>query len=219
VADLTTQYSEGIKRKLVDLDDGTYADAAGPVGFAFAHLAAVTTAVTNHLVTSTNMKVGAYTLANTTMPTAGGRKITATITAVTGNDTPGTLTIVGTGMDGEALTEVLTLIAASTATTSGIFKTVSSITGAGWVINTGNDTIVVGVAAGAYLAERSGILHAVNVNTTAAGSITIEDSTGVIAILKSSIVEGLYLFDCRFTSWLKVTQAAASDSTITYLGA
>ena len=43
--------------------------------------------------------------------------------------------------------------------------------------------------------QPSGILHSVVIGETAAGSITIADSVGTKAVLKSNIAEGTYLFD------------------------
>ena len=177
-------------------------------------LTAATAAVTNRFVTSTNMANGAYTLANTTMPTDGGRLITATITAVTGNDTPGTITVVGTDLRGEALTEVITLTAGGSATGSSVFRTVTSITQAGWVINTGNDTIVIGCSATPYLASRNGVLHKMIVGATAAGTITLADAGGTIAVFGNSFPVGVYDLDLEFAGSLTAALGAASDVTL-----
>lgn len=66
-----------------------------------------------------------------------------------------------------------------------------------------------------------GILQAVTINTTAAGTITIIDGVGsaaspVVAVLKSSVVEGTYLYNCAISTGLKVVTAAASDITVTW---
>lgn len=64
----------------------------------------------------------------------------------------------------------------------------------------------------------SGILHAIIVGTTAAGSITIIDgtsgSTPNIGVLKASIVEGTYVFNCQFSAGLRIVTAAASLVTV-----
>ena len=192
---------------------------AGSLGpFSRAHLAAATTAVANQFVTSTNMKVGAYTVANSgAMPTEGARKITVTHTTVTGADTLGTIVVVGTDLAGAVITETITPLAGTVATGNLWFRTVTSVTGAGWVINTGNDTITVGCAAGVIVAEGNGTLHSVVVNTAAAGAVTIADQTGTIAVLKSSVVEGPYPYDVTFAGYLSVTAAAATDLTIAFL--
>ncbi len=63
-----------------------------------------------------------------------------------------------------------------------------------------------------------GRLHSIVVNTTAAGAITLADvvsnTTPAIAILKSSIAEGTYLFDIAISAGLCITTAAASDITV-----
>lgn len=99
--------------------------------------------VNNKIVTSTNMKNGTYTIAAQPVVPA---LLSVLVTAVTGNDTMGTITFVGTDVNGAALTEAVTPIAGTTVYTVNEFATVTSVTGAGWVINTGNDTIIIGTA-------------------------------------------------------------------------
>lgn len=98
----------------------------------------------NRFVTSTNMKVGAYTIANPSSADGLARNIAVAITGVTGNDTAGSIVITGTGADDRALTETLALTDGVGGTGLKCFKTVTSIVGSGWVINTGNDTLVIG---------------------------------------------------------------------------
>ena len=85
----------------------------------------------NKIVTSTDMKVGAYTIA--AQPTAPCL-ISLLSTPVGTADTMGTVTIVGTDINGDALTEVLTPISGTTVYTTSMFASVTSATGAGWVI-------------------------------------------------------------------------------------
>ena len=180
-------------------------------------IAASTAAVTNRFVVSTNMIVGAYAVANASPAWQGGCNITATITAVTGNDTAGTLTVVGTDMAGSAQTEVITLTAGVGGTGTKTFRTVTSITGAGWVINAGNDTIVVGCAAGAIVCGSNGTLYAVVVNATAAATVVLSDSVGTIATLAASIANGHYLYGgvgVDFVGFLKVATTSTNDITV-----
>lgn len=66
--------------------------------------------------------------------------------------------------------------------------------------------------------DRRGVLKAIVVNTTAAGAITIYDNTAAsgtkIGTLKSSIVEGVYEYNCRFFTGLTIVTAASSDITV-----
>ena len=183
---------------------------------AFTPISAATAAVTNRFVTSVNMANGAYTIANASPTFAGGVLIVATITGVTGNDTPGTLTVVGTDLAGNVITEVITLVAGGTATGAKVFRSVTSATQAGWIINTGNDTIVVGHGAGSIVCGTSGVLYAVVVNATAAATVVIADSVKTIATLKVSIAEGHYIYgpgaDC--TGYIKVTTTSTNDITV-----
>ena len=178
-------------------------------------IAATTAAVTNRFVASTNMIVGTYTVANASPVWGGGCNVTVTHTQVGGvTDTLGTIVIVGTDPSGSAITETLTPVSASTVTGTKIFRTVTSVTGVGWVINTGNDTIVVGAAAGAYPISGSGILYAVVVNTTAAAAVVISDARGTIATLKSAIAENTYYYEVEVNGYLKVSTTSTNDITI-----
>lgn len=185
--------------------------------FTRTHLAAATAAVANRFVTSTTMKVGAYTVANSgAMPTAGARHVTVAATASGTADTMGTVVVVGTDLAGEVLTETIVPVAGNTVAGTAWFASVTSVTGAGWVIDVGNgnDTIVVGCGAECIAVEGAGTLHAVAVNTTAAGTITLSDSAGTIGIIKSNVAEGTIYYDCDFAGYLQVALGAASDVTV-----
>lgn len=96
------------------------------------------------IVTTTNMKIGEYTIA--AQPEVP-RNITVTVTAGDTADTMGTITITGTNYNDEAITEEITPVAGSTVAGTKAFKTVSTVVGAGWVIDGSegtNDTIIVG---------------------------------------------------------------------------
>jgi len=64
--------------------------------------------------------------------------------------------------------------------------------------------------------QPNGILHSIVIGETSAGSITISDAVGTIAVLKASIAEGVYEFDCAYTGALTVITAGASKITINY---
>jgi len=189
--------------------------AQGPRPTYFA--AATGAADDNRFVTVVNMKVGAYTLAATTMPSPGGRQITLTHVSVGTTDTLGTVVVVGTGLDGGALTETLTPVADSVVTGSAWFASITSVTGAGWVIDgveSTEDTIIVGCTGAAAVADESGVLNSITVGETAAGAITFADSTGTIAVLKASITEGTYELGIGFSDYLTVVAAGASKFTV-----
>jgi hypothetical protein len=102
-------------------------------------------AVANRFVTSVNMKVGAYTIANNGLPGDGlAHNITVAQTAVGAEDTNGTITVTGTDLRGNVISEVIVPNAGETVQGTKAFAKVTSVIGAGWVINEGNDTIVVG---------------------------------------------------------------------------
>lgn len=192
------------------------------MGRSRSHLAAATAAVTNRFVTSVDMKVGAYSLANSgAMPTEGARHVTVAVTAVGTADTMGTIVVAGKDLANNSISETLTPIAGQTVTGTKWFASVASVTGAGWAIDAvegTKDTVIVGCGAAVIAVEGSGTLQAVAVNTTANGAITLADAGGTIAVLKASITEGLYVFDVDFSGFLQVTLAAASDATIIHTG-
>jgi len=139
--------------------------------------------VANRIVTSANMKVGTYTIAN--QPKAPA---ILSVTISTGGgvaDTMGTLDFVGTDIDGNAISETVTPIAASTVYTTNAYKTVTSITGAGWVIDASPataDTIVVGVRdvvapAGFYFSAIQVLAAAVVASQTAYSTFRVQDFT------------------------------------------
>ncbi len=99
-------------------------------------------------VASANMKVGAYTLANTA-PDVGARNVTVSQTITNAaEDTNGTIVIVGTDLGGNAITETITPNGGATVAGAKCFASITSITGAGWVINGADaDTITVGFGA------------------------------------------------------------------------
>ena len=179
------------------------------------NIAATTAAVTNRIVTSANMKVGTYTIANASPVWAGGAKITVTHSQVGGvTDTLGTIALVGKGLHGEAVTETITPLDGTTATSTKIFRSITSATGAGWVINTGNDTIVIGVAADSYAAVGGGMLHSVIVNNSVAAAITVSDSSGTLATIPASQAAGTeYVYDLPYSGFLKVATTSTNDVT------
>ncbi len=91
-------------------------------------------------------------------------------------------------------------------------RTLSGVPSFGFSNIATNTTTVVKIGAGH--------LHSIVINTTAAGTITVYDNTAgsgtKIAILKASVVEGTYLYDCAFSTGLTIVTGAASDITVTY---
>lgn len=186
-------------------------------GFTRTNIAASTAAVANRIVASANMKVGTYTIANASPVWAGGALITVTHTEVGGGvDTLGTIVVVGLDLHGQAVTDTIVPLNGTVATGTKVFRSVTSVTGVGWVIGTGNDTIVVGVAAGSYVAIGGGLLREIIVNTTAAAAVVLSDSAGVIATLKASIGENAYPYDLPWSGFLKIATTSTNDVTLVH---
>ena len=64
--------------------------------------------------------------------------------------------------------------------------------------------------------KTEGVLHSIVVGTTAAGTITVSDNKGTIAVLKASVGEGTYLYDVVYNGFLKVVTAGESTLTVSY---
>jgi hypothetical protein len=189
------------------------------MGFQPTVISAAPAASANGYVVSVAMKVGAYTLA-VTKPTFGARHVTLARTFVSTGDTPGTVVVVGTDPSGQTITETMTPGASGvTVTSTAFFASVASITGVGWVSVAGDDTIVFGWdAQNAVAVGPGGTLHAITVNATAAGAITVTDATGQLLQLKTSIAEGQYLYDINWSGFMRVEPAAASNITVAHTG-
>jgi hypothetical protein len=187
---------------------------------AYTNTAATTAAVANRFVASANMKVGAYTVANASPVWSGGCLVTVTHTEVGGGvDTLGTIVVVGTNLAGQAVTDTITPLNGTVATGTVIFRTVTSVTGVGWVIGVGNDTIVVGCAAGSYASGSNGILGGVIVNNSVAAAIVVSDKAGTIITVPASQAAGTYYpLDVAFTGFLKVATTSTNDVTVTHSG-
>lgn len=189
-------------------------------GFKSTNIAATTAAVTNRFLESVNMQVGAYTLDNTTPVWAGGCLVTVTATAVGTADTMGTVVIVGKDLHGQALTETLTPVAGSTVTGTKVFRSLTSATGAGWVIDAvegTEDTIVIGCAAGSYAAVGGGLLHSIVMNNSVAATVVLSDSTGTLFTIPASQAAGTeYIYDIPWSGFLKIATTSTNDVTVVH---
>jgi hypothetical protein len=193
------------------------------MGYARSHFSAATAAVANRFITATTLKRGTYgAVANSgTMPTEGARHVTITLTRNDAVDNPlGTITIAGTDLSGKVVSEVMTPLDNTIATSSALFKTVTAVTGDDtWVTAGGADGIVVGCDAAAVVATGAGVLHGLVSNTAAAGAVTLADAGGTIAVIPSNQAAGTYYeFDANWSGYLSVTAAAATDITLLHTG-
>ena len=62
----------------------------------------------------------------------------------------------------------------------------------------------------------TGVLRRIVLGETAAGTITVNDSLGIVAVLKASTVEGTYEFDCTCVGKIEVVTGAASKLTVVW---
>lgn len=191
------------------------------MGLSYTNTAATTAAVTNRFVASTNMKVGTYTIANASPVWSGGCFVTVTHTEVGGGvDTLGTIDIVGTNLMGQTQSESIVPVNGTVATSTKVYRTVVSATGVGWVIGTGNDTIVVGCAAGNIAAGTGGSLGGILVNNAVAAAITISDARGTIVTVPASQAAGTFynLQGVDFTGYLSVSTTSTNNVTVFHTG-
>jgi hypothetical protein len=193
------------------------------MGYKHSHIAAVPVAIADRFIAVTAMKRGDYGApANGgAMPTVGARHVTITLTRNDAVDTTlGTVTVTGTDMAGQVISEVITPLDNTIATGALWFRTVTSVVGGQtWVAAGAADSIKVGCDASYVVAVGSGVLHAVIINTTAAGTITIADASGTIAVIPVSVAVGtFYEYDVNWSGFLSFTLAAASDITILHTG-
>lgn len=187
------------------------------MGLTYTNTAATTAAVANRIVASANMVVGTYTIANASPVWSGGALITVTHTQVGGvTDTLGTIQIDGTNLNGQTISETITPLSGTVATGTKIFRTVTAVTGAGWVINTGNDTITVGVAAGNYACGSGGSLGGILVNNSVAAAVVVSDARGTIVTVPASQAAGTYynLGGVDYAGFLKVATTSTNDVTV-----
>jgi hypothetical protein len=190
------------------------------MGHAFTNISATTAAVANRIVTSANMKVGDYTIANASPVWQGGALITVTHTQVGGvTDTLGTIVLEGLDLAGRPITETITPADGTVATGTLVFRSVTKVTGVGWVINTGNDTITVGVAAGSVPLGGPGTLHSVVLNNSVAAAVVVSDGTRTLATIPASAAAGTeYIYDVAIGSYLKVATTSTNDVTVIHSG-
>lgn len=152
-----------------------------PVSYA---LGSPATADDDFLVAAaTAMKVGAYTLLNTVLDVA--RNLTLTHTATSTADTLGTVDVVGTDIAGNALTETITPVSGTVVQGTKAFKTITSITGVGWVVNTGADVIKVGFG------DKLGLPDKLSRNTVHAAYLDgVRETTAATVVFSSSVLAG-----------------------------
>jgi hypothetical protein len=178
----------------------------------------------DRFITTVDMANGDYApIANAgVQPEANtARHVTITRTFTGGADTPGTVLITGTDLAGQVITETLTPSAVDATLVEGSkwFRTVTNVTSAGWALIAGDDTITVGCGADAIIAEGSGTLHGIQINTTANGTITVSDAAGTIAVLPVNVAVGtFYQWQVNWSGYLRVVMAAASNITVMHSG-
>jgi hypothetical protein len=178
----------------------------------------------DRFITTVDMANGDYApIANSgVMPEANtARHVTITRTFAGGADTPGTVVVTGTNLAGQVITETLIPSAVDATLVEGSkwFRTVTNVTSAGWVLVAGDDTITVGCGADAIIAEGNGVLHGIQINTTANGTITVSDAAGTIAVLPVNVAVGtFYQWDVNWSGYLRVVMAAASNITVMHSG-
>lgn len=157
-------------------------------------------------VASTDMKVGAYVLAHTT-PDVGARNVTVTQTITNAaEDTNGTIVVVGTDLAGATITETLTPNGGATVAGAKCFKTITSITGVGWVKGGADpDTVTLGFGpriglpdkltdtAQVLAASLANVFEATRPNVTVSATVLDLNSVDLDSALNGTAVKVYYL--------------------------
>ena len=162
-----------------------------------------------------NLKVGDLTLTATLTPGNGARTVTCT-RVVDGNaDTPGTLLVTGKNLAGQTITESL-IPGANGILVSGskLFASVSKVTGAGWVINGNNDTIIIGVGCEHYVSGTAGQPKRILISVAAASAINVTDGGKTLMILPASMAIGYYDFGGLAYGSLRVEPQGATTISV-----
>ena len=142
------------------------------------------------IVTTANMKVGTYTIA--AQPIAPCL-INVTNTVVDTADTMGTIAIVGTDINGATITETIIPVADTAVYTTKEFASITSATGAGWVIGGATeDTITIGV--GSVIAGDGYYFAAIQVLASAVVASQTNRTGSIVAQLSdfTAVPAGLY---------------------------
>jgi len=175
----------------------------------------------NGYLDTTNMANGPYSLI-LNAPTFGARHVTVTRTVVTAPDVPGTITLVGMGLDGPQTEVIIPGAHTVVVTSTKFFTSLTSATQAAWELGAATaDTIVIGWDnVNAVAVSGMGTLHSVTINTAGASAIYVGDARGKIASIPANQAAGThYLYDINFTGYLEVdTVAALSDVTVAHTG-
>jgi hypothetical protein len=187
------------------------------MAYSFTNTAATTAAVNNRFVTTANMSLTPYTIANASPVWSGGCLVTITHTVVAGSDTLGTITIVGTDLTGATISEVITPISGTVATSTKIFRTVVSATSLGWAAVSTADTITIGCAAGNIALGSQGVLQGVLVNNTVGTAFSVLSGSRTILTVPASQAAGtFYNFGAGIDvgPFLSVSTTSTNDVTV-----
>ncbi len=160
-------------------------------------LSAAPVAVTNGFVVSVAMFNGAYTLAANS-PTSGARHVTLVRTVVGAADTPGVITITGTDLGGNTITETM----------------IPGNTGVSVTSNTGDDTIIFGWDALCAVATGSGVMKGFFLTVTHASTVTFTDATGTLVVLPASFAVGFYETEMAYSGFLRCETGGTQDIVI-----
>ena len=181
------------------------------------YLGAPDAADDNHFLISVVMQATAYTLDETTLPADNPpRNVICTHTTDTTTDTLGDAIIVGTDVNDAVITETLTLSADGTVIGTKAFKTITSVTTAGWVqgggvsdlLEVGFDTLVglsipLAAASDVFMATLAGVAllpSAIAVSSTLVEENTIDISGGTFDSSKAAramVIAGTFFDSVR----------------------
>jgi len=174
---------------------------------------------TDYIVESVDIANGAQTLAH--QPDVP-RNITIVVTDLNTSIDAGEVTVTGTGLKGEIVSETLDLTSALTLNGTVMFKTITSVVVTNLNGEEAGDTIIVGIGTTAQLTLGRTTLESVIVldDLGNVGSFGIVDNitggTVNVALLATNIAAGVYEFNCSIEKGLRIIMSGDSPLTVTY---
>jgi hypothetical protein len=183
-------------------------------------------------ITAVDMKVGAYSLANTTTGDDLARNLIVTHSTQGGTtDTLGTLTIVGLDADGGAQSESIIPSADTTVLSTKYYSSITSITGVAWAIDAGGtpaaDHIKVGFSTKIMVSVvqcKGSFLRISEANTVllpaiAVGYSLIVDSIGANAVIVDPNDDDRIILDgVAGGNGKKITSASGAGDFVSFIG-
>jgi hypothetical protein len=146
------------------------------------------------------------------------RNITIVVTDGDTSISAGLVTVTGTGVKDEIVSEVLDLANDLTLVGTEMFKTITSVNVSNLVGAGAGDTIKVGIGSVIQLTVGKTTLENMIVldDLGDVGAFGVSGTTVNVATLKQNIAAGVYEFNCSLANGLRIIMSGDSPLTVTY---